>query len=382
MCHVLLVGLEVALDPGVEVVQLQSVGDDEARDEVHDHQAHFEPFVRALEAAEQLLCKRLGVVQQLNGREIRVQVVVPFLRLRKSSLGTLELLLPLAGLLGARAHELLQGVGLLLVAVVVVLVLVLVLAHCLAREEELQRRHEDLRRLAQARRTDHVHRPRVVPDVATIELNHDIERVLGSDLAWVLEHVAQEVLEHGVELVVLALLVRLLDVLHNVRRQELAQLLVMHTEQLEEQRQQDGRGEEVAVAQHDKSLDKASAHVGVEGAGMLLKHLRELLREGRQVLGIAGSDVAEEADQLVEAFGVCSRVVLEDLQFAEEVSVLELELLIVRILVPLHEVLQLQKIRAGHLTLSIAQSSRSRGCAWIAVSESTSLERLSSETKR
>lgn len=73
-----------------------------------------------------------------------------------------------------------------------------------------------------------------------------------------------EVLQCAVELVVLALAVDVAHVVDDVLVEHRAELLVLHPETAEEDREADGRLDQATIPQEDKRCDHRFAHDGVQ----------------------------------------------------------------------------------------------------------------------
>lgn len=90
----------------------------------------------------------------------------------------------------------------------------------------------------------------IIPYLALVKFNHDIEGAFGTIFVWILQQRQNEVLQLFVYVYVLGLLVKVFKVLDDAGVQKLAQLFVLAAEKLKEHGQ-DHSGRDDILAAHD-----------------------------------------------------------------------------------------------------------------------------------
>ena len=176
---------------------------------------------------------------------------------------------------------------------------------------------------------DEVHRSRIRPDVSPVEFRDDRERLLGGGLVLVLQRGGQEVLHLPVERLVAPGLVRALDVGYDVPKDHHAKLLVLASEELEEEGQELRGGGAAPVPQEDERGYEGAAQVRVEQGVVLLEELDEADVKGWYVRLVRRGHLREEADEVGKLAKVLAG--LQHEQPVEGVVVLELHQHIVAI---------------------------------------------------
>ena len=217
------------------------MGADEARAERHHEQPHFEALRRLAQLAQQLLRQRVRVVQQVDGRERPVGVVLALAILVAlgGARGALERTLPL-GLVaqrgGAVLAERLALLGQPRLARLDRLLLVrvgIVGREVVRAQKKVQRPQAELRVGAEECGGDDVDSLGVAPDAAPVHLDHHVQAVLRRLLRRVREHGDDVVLQRLVQLHVLALEVDKLEVGDDMVDEAFTQRLVTAAKQPE-----------------------------------------------------------------------------------------------------------------------------------------------------
>lgn len=131
---------------------------------------------------------------------------------------------------------------------------------------------------------DDVHRPRVIPHLALVQLDQHRERLFRNGLVLVRDHAVQKVLQRAVHALVAVLPVERADVVHDVREEQLAERLVGAAEEAEEEREKGGGTDHLKWS--GKSVVRGDN--GREICIVIVKPNWSCLRKGTSLKGVEG----------------------------------------------------------------------------------------------
>ena len=135
----------------------------------------------------------------------------------------------------------------------------------------------------------------VIPDLALVELDHDVKGASGSVFIGILQQTLDEVLEFLVDSVVLGFLVQLLEVVDDGAVKELTQLFVLASEKLEENWKDDRWGHDVLAPHNLQAGDQGHSDLRVQDGIVLLQEVKDLCREEiRKLLPVDSRNVCHE----------------------------------------------------------------------------------------